>query len=466
MLIQNAKGKISPARNTDPAKELENAKYILARNVIRDLDERKTLINNNIIVAGSSGSFKTSRFVEPNLQRAEGNYVISDPKGSLIKKYYWLFKEKGYDVIQVDFQDPATSMHWNPLTQITCTQDIMKIASALCLDKTSRKATIDPYWDSMALLFTCALIGYMFETGYKPCSFRGILNLLREGDRHERVSGSGSYRTRNPKASALSDRFEELYRKHPDSWAYEQFKNVDAAPDKTFDTIRSVLVSKFSNYSTKEIDEMTSSNDIDFSELSEKKTIIFVIQSDHDRAMDGLVNLFFSQAIDGFIKSADTYPNQRLPIPVRFFLDDYGATTVIDNLDAMISTIRSRGISVVLILQSEAQLLKAGYGENKTIISNCDTYIYTGGNDIETARAVSTRCNKPLQQVLYMPVGYCWVFTRGSKPVFTQLADRQEVPERYEMISVPATKKPEMKPYASEDPLEEFMELLEFADIT
>jgi type IV secretion system protein VirD4 len=211
---------------------------------------------------------------------------------------------------------------------------------------------------------------------------------------------------------------------------------------------------------------MTSSNDIDFSELSEKKTIIFVIQSDHDRAMDGLVNLFFSQAIDGFIKSADTYPNQRLPIPVRFFLDDYGATTVIDNLDAMISTIRSRGISVVLILQSEAQLLKAGYGENKTIISNCDTYIYTGGNDIETARAVSTRCNKPLQQVLYMPVGYCWVFTRGSKPVFTQLADRQEVPERYEMISVPATKKPEMKPYASEDPLEEFMELLEFADIT
>ena len=116
-------------------------------------------------------------------------------------------------------------------------------------------------------------MSHLLPFRYRPCSFRGILNLLREGDRHERVSGSGSYRTRNPKASALSDRFEELYRKHLDSWAYEQFKNVDAAPDKTFDTIRSVLVSKFSNYGTKEIDEMTSSNEIDFSELSGKKTI-------------------------------------------------------------------------------------------------------------------------------------------------------------------------------------------------
>lgn len=99
---------------------------------------------------------------------------------------------------------------------------------------------------------------------------------------------------------------------------------------------------------------MTSSNEVDFSELSGKKTIVFVIQSDHDRAMDGFVDLFFSQVIHRFIKSADTYPNQRLPIPVRFLLDNYGATTIIDNLDTIISTICSRGISVVLILQSGA----------------------------------------------------------------------------------------------------------------
>lgn len=217
MLIQNDKENISHVMNTDPAKKLENAKYILARNVIRDLDERKTLINDNIIVAGSSGSFKKSRFIEPNLQRIESNYVISDPKGLLIKKYYWLFKEKRYDVIQVDFQNPATSMHWNHLTYITCTQDIMRIASTLHLDKINGKTAIDSCWDRMALLLVCALIAYMIETNYKPCSFHGILNLIREGDRHERVSGAGSYRIRNSKISALSDRFEEHYMNHPDS---------------------------------------------------------------------------------------------------------------------------------------------------------------------------------------------------------------------------------------------------------
>ena len=115
--------------------------------------------------------------------------------------------------------------------------------------------------------------------------------------------------------------------------------------------------------------------------------------------------------------------SKRERIPVRFFLDDYGATTVIDNLDTMISTIRSRGVSVSLMLRSESQLMKGREGTDKTIISNCDTYIYMGGNDVETAKAVSVRCNKPLEQVLYMPVGHCRVFERGKKPVFSKTAD-------------------------------------------
>lgn len=67
--------------------------------------------------------------------------------------------------------------------------------------------------------------------------------------------------------------------------------------------------------------------------------------------------------------------------------------------------------------------MKGREGTDKTIISNCDTYIYMGVNDVETAKAVSVRCNKPLEQVLYMPVGHCRVFERVKKPVFSETAD-------------------------------------------
>lgn len=302
----------------------------------------------------------------------------------------------------------------------------MKIANSLVYDKIINSYSFDPYWDRMTLIFICSLIGYMYETSYKPYNFSGILQLVREGERKSVINGK---KQTDKRASELSNRFQILHELNPNSWAYEQFRNVDQAPDKTYDTIRSTLVAKFSNYSTKETEKMMSGNDFDFNKIAQKKTALFVLQSDYDRSMDGLVNLFFSQAMSAFVKYADSCKNGRLPVPVRFFLDDYGATTNIYNLDAVISTIRSRGISVSLILQSESQLMKNSRGTDKTIISNCDTYIYMGSNDIETAESVGVRCNKPLENILYMPVGHCWIFTRGKKPVYAEISDRPVLKE-------------------------------------
>lgn len=323
--------------------------------------------------------------------------------------------------MKIDFQNPENSVHWNPLMEVRSTQDITEIANSLVYDENVRQnRAIDPYWDRMALIFICAIIAYMKETGYKPFNFKGILQLVREGERNV----MNAQRRSSAKTSELSIRFQKLHEKNPESWAYEQFRNVDQAPDKTYDTIRSVLASKFASYSTEEIEEMMSCNDFNFIDIAQHKTAVFVIQSDCDRSMDGLVNLFFSQIISAFIRYADTCENGRLPIPVRFFLDDYGATTNIYNLDAIISTIRSRNISVSLILQSESQLMRGGAGADTTIISNCDTYIYMGSNDVETAKSVSVRCNKPLEKILYMPVGTCWIFIRGKKPIYAEISDR------------------------------------------
>lgn len=419
------------------AEKFYNSEFIFAKGVSRSLNDYKTRLNNNVIIMGTSGCGKTTSFVEPNLMQFAGTYIISDPKGSLLKKHRKKFEGAGYNIKVVDFQQPEKSCKYNPLGNIRSTQDIIRIANTLVYDPDVSASSIDPFWDSSNVLLISGLIGYMLETGYTPCNFKGVLQLMHEGERFSRSTVKDGYRRYTEKASLLSDRFEELHEKSPDSWAYKQYKSVDQANDKTYDCIRVTLASKFANYTSEELDEMMSSNEIDFDKIAREKTAVFVLQSDSDRSLDGLVNLFFSQAINSLIKIADTYENQRLPIPVRFFLDDYGATTAIDNLDTIISTIRSRAISVSLILQSEAQLASSKSGADKTILSNCDTYVYMGGNDVETAKAVSVRCNKPLEQILYMPVGKCWVFERGKKPVYTDITERPDLDAEVPLLSKP-----------------------------
>ena len=404
------------------------AKWVFANGVTRSLNDFASRLNNNICVVGGSGTGKTTSFLEPNLLDPQGVMFFSDPKGTLYHKHGDRLRALGYDVIVMDFQHPDRSVRWNPLANLHSTQDILHFAHAIAFD-TRSAYTADPFWDNANVIYLCALIGYMVETRHTPFNFRGLFRLVEEGERFTRRIEKDGYRQSYEKASKLADRFEQLHQKNPDSWAYEQFKAVDSATEKTYDSIRVTLTSKFSNFSSREIDLMTAGNEIDFADIAKRRTAVFVLQSDTDRSMDMLVNLFFTQAINSLIAYADTCENQRLPIPVRFFLDDYGATTAIENLDSIISTIRSRAISVSLILQSEAQLTGRKPGADKTILANCDTYIYMGGNDIETAKAVSQRCNKPLEQVLYMPVGHCWVFERGKKPVFAETAPRPELDE-------------------------------------
>ena len=411
----------------EAAEKFYNTDSIFAKGVTRPLNDFKTRLNNNVIIVGTSGCGKTTSFVEPNLMTFVGSYFISESKASLLEKHRAELEAHGYNVIVIDFQEPERHQRYNPFSLIKTTQDIVRISHSLVYDSNAAGKNIDPFWDNSNVLFVSALISYMLETGYTPCNFKGLLQLLNEGERYTRTTIRDGSRCTDEKASKLRERFEELHKVFPNSWGYKQFKSVDQASDKTYDSIRVTLASKFANFTPEELDKMMSSNDIDFEKIAKEKTAVFVLQSDSDRSLDGLVNLFFSQAINSLIKYADTCPNQRLPIPVRFFLDDYGATTAIDNLDTIISTIRSRAISVSLILQSEAQLKSSKEGADKTILSNCDTYIYMGGNDVDTAKAVSFRCNKPLEQILYMPVGHCWVFERGKKPVYTEITERPDL---------------------------------------
>lgn len=403
-----------------------NSELLIAEGCSYSLNDMKTRLNNNVLVVGGSGTGKTRTIVTPNLYQAVGSYIVSDPKGSLQKKYGRYLKSKGYRIRSIDFTHPDRSAHYNPMKMVSTTQDIIRITDVLVNEKASHGTSADPFWDSMTTIFLSAVIGYLVETNDKSMNFSTILNLVRMGDRREEDS----------KESELAEKFRQLRMKNPDSWACAQFDNVDASPDRTYDCIRATLAAKFAKFDSKELQIMMSSNDFDFASVAQQKTVVFVTVSDTDRSMDALANIFFTQAMQALCDYADNFfEDSRLPIPVRFILDDFASNCKIEEFPRMISTIRSRGISVMLMIQSEAQL-RQGYGfDDMTIISNCDTYVYLGGNDVDTAQSVSLRCDKMLRQVLYMPVGACWVFRRGSQPVYTKLLDTRECIYEMEMCA-------------------------------
>lgn len=401
--------------------EFNNSELLVTTDCRYSLNDYFTKLNNNVAVVGGVGTGKTRYIVIPNLKQAVGSYVLSDPKGNLYKEYGRLLENMGYTVKLLDFTHPEKSARYNVFDGIRTTQDILKIAEILVDEKASAGTRADPFWDSMTIILISALIGYILETDYQPRTIAGIMSLMREGGRDDEDS----------KTSKLSKRFDRLKNQNPHSWACQMFDNVNASPTRTYDSIRATMAAKFAKLDTRELRTMLNGSDVDFKQIARQKTAVFVTVSDTDRSMDILANIFFTQAMQALCRYADDEcADYRLPVPVRFILDDFATNCRIEEFPRMISSFRSRGISVMLLIQSESQLEEYYGYDSRTIITNCDTYVYLGGNDVGTAISVSKRCNKPLSSVMYMPVGSCWVFRRGSRPVFTRVFECDRSRER------------------------------------
>lgn len=388
------------------AKKNKYGSMILPDGKYYSLDDYKTKLNNNVLVVGTTGAAKTRTVITPNLLECVGSYVVTDPKGNLYRQWGDYMKHHGYRVVRLSFIHPEQSVHYNPLKYVKTTQQIQQLSNSLVYADEGRAQ--DPYWDNTSLMLINSLIAYIKETVPEKSmdhNFHNILEMLRMAGRDD------SRRT------ALSLLMDELYSKNHNSWAVKQFKNVNQAPEKTFNTIVSTSVAKFCSIDTEELAEMMKYDEIDLPSIGQKKTVVFVEVSDSDRSMDMLINMFFTQAMNQLCTYADEKcVNNQLPVPVRFFMDDFATNCKIENFENMISNIRSRKISVMLILQSLSQL-EESYGKSAhTIADDCDTLIYMGGNDPETAHQIAIRCNKTTQTVLHMPLCSSWIFRRGEKP--------------------------------------------------
>ena len=415
----------------DESGGVANASYIpdfdiiLGQGVHFSRDDYRTKLNNNVCVVGTSGAGKTRSIVKPNLLQAMGSYVVSDPKGNLSKELGPYLEKKGYEVVRMDFIHPENSIGYNPLDYCRTTQDIQQLAHMLVYELgygNERKGSNDPFWDETAQMLLMSLISYIKEADEVPdeektLSF--IPELIRQCGKTDKPSSINDHTRAR---SLLDARMDALRLKCElegvNSWAVNRFDDFSTTPPKTFNTIVICSLAKLASFDTVEIRKMLTGKCFDFRKVGQKPMAVFVVVSDTDRSMDILVNLFYSQLMNELCRYADEECKEnRLPVPVQFILDDFATNARIGNFQNIISNIRSRGISTMIMLQSEAQL-RAYYGDDsQTIIDNCNTYVYMGGSNPEQARIVGKRANKMENTILNMPIGKSWVFRRGYEPI-------------------------------------------------
>lgn len=398
---------------------MEPNTLILGQDQYYSLDSYKTKLNNNVLVVGTSGSGKTRSIVTPNLLQGVGSYIVSDPKGNLYRKYKDILESMGYEVKKLDFTEPTHSAHYNFFRYIRCTQDIVKVAHMLIYKYKNEGGHMDPFWDQASQLLVQSVIAYLWEAwGDKEQNLHRVLQL---------IGLCQAYGDLSEETSTFDRMMEKHGEKNPDSYAVNMYSKFRVAANRTLRSILITVNARLGLFDTPELNEMTATDDIDIASIGQKKTALFIVVSDTDRSLDGLVNIFFTQAMNELCRYADkSCEHNTLPVPVRFILDDFATNCKIEDFPRMIASIRSRGISTMLMIQAESQLTE-GYGyDGRTIIGNCDSYVYMGGNDVETAKAVAERCDMPLKKILNMPVGTNWIFRRGQAPVNAKNIDLDE----------------------------------------
>lgn len=390
---------------------------ILARDQCISNDTWATGLNNNDLIIGPSGAGKTRGYVIPNILQSSESLIVTDTKGDLCQQTRAVLEKRGYEVLEINLTDCITSPYgYNPLDYIRVDyegrcheQDVLTVAAALV----PVGSLHDPYWELSARFMLACLIAYTMEC-LPECehTMDSVTRLFRE-------MGTGRFDTL----------MQELTEIDPECLAaiqYQMFRLVQKS-DKTYASIQGILAEKLSPLAFSGPRYLLNHpQKISLSRIGEHKTAVFIHVSDTDRSMDRIAALLYTQALQVLCNSADEQQNRRLKVPVRFILDDFAsaADACIPDFDKITSVIRSREISVSIILQSLSQL-EASYGHSRamTIINNCDHLLYLGGQDVETARYIAAKANKSTTSVLQMPLDGAWLFARGEEPRQVQKYD-------------------------------------------
>ena len=434
--------------------------------------------NKNILVIGGSGSGKTRFFVKPSIMQMHSSYVITDPKGQLLKETGKMLlhgapklDENGkpvrdrhgriiyepYRIKVLNTINFSKSMKYNPLAYVRSEKDILKLVNVIIANtKGDGEKSSEDFWVKAERLLYCALIGYIwYEAEPEERNFITLLDLLNACEARE---DDETYK------SPVDILFDDLAKKQPEHFAVKQYVKFKMAAGKT---LKSILVScgaRLAPFDIKELRDIMTEDELELDTMGDRKTALFLIMSDTDTTFNFVIAMLQSQLFNLLCDKADDFYNGRLPVHVRLILDEFANIGQIPNFDKLIATIRSREISASIILQSQSQLKTIYKDAADTIVGNCDSTLFLGGKEKGTLKEISELLGKETidslsqsenrgaqtshglsyqklgkelmtqDEIAVMDGGKCILQLRGVRPFFSDKFDITKHP-RYQYLS-------------------------------
>jgi type IV secretion system protein VirD4 len=397
---------LSTRRNTRPREEHGSAKWgeaaavnkkyadkrftdnkLLTQNVRVGMDGRKHRRNLNVMVVGGSGAGKTRFYAKPNAMQANTSMVILDPKGEIARDTGHLLKAQGMEVKILDFINMWRSHCFNPFVYLESDNDVQRLVTNLFKSTTPKGAQAqDPFWDTAASMLLLALVFYLkYEAPPDEQNFSMVMEMLRSADVREEDE---MYQ------SPLDELFERLEMRNPEHIALKYYKDYRSGSGKTLKSIQITLAARLEKFNLESLAAMTVTDELDLASLGEKKTALFIIIPDNDSSFNFLVSILYTQLFQQLFFSADHKHGGSLPVHVHFLMDEFANVSLPEDFDKILSVMRSRGVSVSIILQNMAQLKALFEKQWESICGNCDEFLYLGGNEQSTHKYVSELLGK------------------------------------------------------------------------
>ena len=360
---------------------------LLTQNFRISLDTHKHRRCLNILVVGGSGAGKSRGFALPNIMQCCCSMVITDPKAELLRKTGGLLEKKGYEVRVFDLINPDTSFCYNPFEYVHDDKDVLRLISNLIQNTTPKGSqSSDPFWEKSETALLQALMLYLLhEAPPEEQNFAMIMEML----------GSAQVKEEDEDyESPLDILFDRLEMRDPDSIAVKQYHIYKQAAGKT---AKSILISvgvRLAAFNLPQIAKLTNTDELDLSNMGERKVALFCCIPDADTSLNYLVGMIYSQLFQTLYYMADRVHGGALPVPVNCIIDEFPNVSLPNEFEKILATCRSRSIYCSIIIQNMSQLKALFKDSWESLVGNCDEFLYLGGNEKETHKYVSELLGK------------------------------------------------------------------------
>lgn len=350
--------------------------------------EPKNRRNKNILLVGGSGSGKTRFFVKPSIMDLNADFVVTDPKGTILNELGYLLSKNNYNIKVLNLIDFDKSMRYNPLAYIEKEQDILRVIETIIRNTSSTNQGSEDFWVKAEKLLYQALFSVVLDYFPKEEQHLGtIIDLLELAETRE---DDEDY------INALDDMFMQIEEEEPNAFAVKQYKAYKLASGKTAKSILISCATRLATLNIPAVRDLLSEDEFNLSKLGNdtRPTAIFLIVSDNDPTFNFIASIMYSQMFTLLTTIADNKYQGFLPRHIRFLLDEFANIGEIPDFESIIATIRSRNMSAVPILQTLSQLKAIYKDHSDTIVGNCDTFIFLGGKEDSTLKMVSNQLGK------------------------------------------------------------------------